>query len=124
MHVSIGKTVEFSETDGKLRASYHYDDPFKSFFRGLCTPKGCDVVAPPPANPPHHKGLQFGLCLSDANFWEEDLANEPQGRKLPIGKQQTGKLQLLPAGEGIGFSQEVVWQTAEVCSFHETRKIS
>ena len=124
MHVSIGKTVEFSETDGKLRASYHYDDPFKSFFRGLCTPKGCDVVAPPPANHPHHKGLQFGLCLSDANFWEEDLANEPQDRKLPIGKQQTGKLQLLPAGEGVGFSQEVVWQTAEVCSFHETRKIS
>jgi hypothetical protein len=124
MHVSIEKTVEFRDAGGKLCGSYHYDDPFKSFFRGLSTPKGYDVVAPPPADHPHHKGLQFGLCLADVNFWEEDLASEPQDRKLPIGRQQTGKLDLLSPGEGIGFLQEVLWGTDQVPTFHETRKIS
>jgi hypothetical protein len=123
MHVSIGKTVEFHDTDGKLCGSYHYDDPFKSFFRGLYTPGGGDVVEPPPADHPHHKGLQYGLCLSDVNFWEEDVAHEPPGR-LPIGRQVTGKLAALPAAEGVGFSQEVLWGTDSVRSFRETRKIS
>jgi hypothetical protein len=124
MYVSIGKTVEFHDTDGKLCGSYHYDDPFKSFFRGLYTAKGGDVVEPPPADHPHHKGLQFGLCLSDVNFWEEDVAHEPPGHCLPIGRQQTGKLEPLPAAEGVGFSQEVLWGTDKVRSFRETRKIS
>jgi hypothetical protein len=124
MNVSIGKTVEFRDTLGKLCAVYHCDDPFKSFFRGLFTPKGDDVVAPQPLDHPHHKGLQFGLCLADVNFWEEDVAQEPADRCLPIGRQQTGKLDPLPAGEGVGFSQQVLWRTDTALSFRETRKIS
>ena len=40
-------------------------------------PSGKDVVAPPPPDHPHHKGLQFGLCASDVNFREGDKAHEP-----------------------------------------------
>ena len=124
MYVSIDKTVEIRDADGQLSGSYHYDDPYKSYFRGLFTPNGKNVVACPPPDHPHHKGLQFGLCASDVNFWEEDEANEPPDRKLPIGKQQTKKLEILPPSDGIGFSQEVQWGTDEVCAFHETRSIS
>jgi Methane oxygenase PmoA len=124
MYVSIEKTAEFHDTDGRLCGSYHYEDPFKSFFRGLYTPKGHDVVAPPPAEHPHHKGLQFGLCASDVNFWEENVAKEPRDHQIPIGKQKTEKLVLLTPGEGIGFSQEIRWGTDTVETFHETRKIS
>jgi Methane oxygenase PmoA len=124
MHVSIGKTVEIHDADGQLCGSYHHEDPYKSFFRGLYTPSDKDVVACSLPDHPHHKGLQFGLCASDVNFWEEDEASEPQDRKLPIGKQQTKKLEILPPGDGIGFSQEVQWGTDEVCTFHETRRIS
>jgi hypothetical protein len=45
MGVSIDQTVEIRDTGGKLCGSYHYQDPFKSFFRGLYTPNGKDVVA-------------------------------------------------------------------------------
>jgi hypothetical protein len=124
MSVTVGKTVEFHDTQGKLFARYHYDDPFKSFFRGLCTPKGDDVVAPPPADHPHHKGLQFGLCLADVNFWEENVSQEPKDHRLAIGRQQTETLDALPSGEGMGFVQEVVWRTDAVVSFRETRTVS
>ena len=45
MKMSIGQVVEFRDTDGRLCGTYHYDDPYKSFFRGLFTPNGLDVVA-------------------------------------------------------------------------------
>jgi len=65
MSISINKTeqcVEFLNTaTGKLCGTYHYEDEFKSFFRGFYTPDGKDVVAFPPPEHPHHKGLQFGL---------------------------------------------------------------
>lgn len=67
MNVQIGKTVEFRDSDGKVCAIYHFDDPFKSYFGVLLTPGGKNVVAPRPADHPHHKGLQFGLCASDVN---------------------------------------------------------
>lgn len=127
MTLSTRKTpqsVEFRDTGGKLCGTYHYEDRFKSFFRGLYTPGGKDVVACPPPEHPHHKGLQFGLCTSDVNFWEEDEANEPADHKLSIGKQQTTKLELLSPADGIGFTQEVRWGTDEECTFNETRKIS
>jgi Methane oxygenase PmoA len=123
MNVSIANTIEIRDSGGQLCGSYHYDDPYKSFFRGLYTPGGKNVVASPPPDHPHHKGLQFGLCASDVNFWEEDETSEPQGRKLPIGKQQTKEVGILPPSEGVGFSQEVEWGR-EVCTFHETRRIS
>ena len=75
MSVSIkksGQSVEFIGTSGQLCGSYHYEDMFKSFFRGLYTPGGKDVLACPPPEHLHHKGLLFGLCTSAANFWEED----------------------------------------------------
>jgi hypothetical protein len=58
MKMNIGQVVEFRDTDGTLCGTYHYDDPYKSFFRGLFTPNGLDVVALPPLDHPHHKGLQ------------------------------------------------------------------
>jgi Methane oxygenase PmoA len=126
MSLSISKTPQSVEIrDGnKPCGTYHYDNMFKSFFRGLYTPAGKDVVACPPPEHLHHKGLQFGLCTSQANFWEEDEANEPQEQQLPIGKQQTTNLELLPAGDGIGFMQDVCWETDNVCLFNERRMIS
>jgi hypothetical protein len=122
MQVSIENNVEFRDTGGKLIASYHYDDPFKSFFRSLCTPKGRDVVAPLVADHPHHKGLQYGLCAEDVNFWEEDHKSDGGNRR--IGRQIPGRPQLLTANGEIGFSQQIVWRD-DVCeSFHETRSIS
>jgi hypothetical protein len=73
-------------------------------------------VAPPPPDHPHHKGLQFGLCASDVNFWEGDKAHEPSNRRLTIDRQQTTKLERLPPAEGNGFSQ--------VATFQEIQKIS
>jgi hypothetical protein len=126
MHANIDKTLDIRDADGKLCGTYHYQDPFKSFFRGLYTPGGNQVVAPPPAPPEHqhHKGLQFGLCLSDVNFWEESEDAEPCYCKLPIGTQRTDTIDLLPPRDGIGFSQQVVWEHGEVVSFRETRRIS
>jgi hypothetical protein len=85
MRVSIENNVEFRDTGGKLCGSYHYDDPFKSFFRNLYTPKGRDVVAPLTTDHRHHKGLQYGLCAADVNFWEEDKESDGGGRR--IGRQ-------------------------------------
>jgi hypothetical protein len=124
MYVNIEKTIEIRDSLGRLCGTYHYEDPFKSFFRGLYTPGGKDVVAYPPPDHPHHKGLQFGLCCSDVNFWEEDEAAEPPYRKLPIGRQLTTKLERLPPAVGNGFSQEVRWARDNVITFHETRRIS
>jgi hypothetical protein len=133
MYVWINETVAFGD-EGKPCATYHYDDPFKSYFRGLRTPEGRDVVAAPPDDHPHHKGLQFGLCTSAANFWEESENSEPPNlrlpignqrtTKLPIGNQRTTKLEVLPAGGGVGFSQEVFWGIGSKAIFHETRRIS
>ena len=58
------------------------------------------------------------------NFWEEALSSEPADRQLPIGRQHTGTLGALPPGEGVGFTQEVLWGTDTVLSFRETREIS
>jgi hypothetical protein len=116
-------TAEFLD-DEKLCGTYHYEDPFKSYFRGLYTPDGHDVVDPPPKDHPHHKGLQFGLCLSDVNFWEEDLANEPKDRQLPIGRQLTDRIDALPITQGIGFTQAIEWRTNSVVSFREIRIVT
>lgn len=124
MSASIVQTIEIRDNAGRLCGTYHYEDPFKSFFRGLYTPGGKDVVASPPPDHPHHKGLQFGLCASDVNFWEEDLKSEPKDRQIPIGKQLTTKFELLPPALGNGFSQEVLWGKDDVITFHETRIIS
>lgn len=118
------QSVAISNAAGKLCGTYHYVDMFKSFFRGLFTPSGKDVVACPPPEHLHHKGLQFGLTTSAANFWEEDEANEPAGNPpLTIGKQQTRKLDLLPGGV-IGFTQDVWWGTDTQTILNETRTIS
>src|SRR5262245_10182777 len=121
MDVSIDKTVELRDPSGKLCGSYHYDDPFKPFFRGLYTPKGHDVVAPPPRDHRHHKGLQYGLCAEDVNFWEEDKKSDGGDRR--IGRQVGEKPKLLTGGGETGFSQEIVWRDDVCVSFHETRKI-
>jgi hypothetical protein len=86
-----GGVVEFMD-EGRLCATYHYnDDRYKSFFRGLFTPKGHDVVASPPPDYPHHKGLQYALCTKDVNFWEE----KPAPPRLPslIGSQVNKSLE-------------------------------
>jgi hypothetical protein len=121
MDISIGETVEFHD-DGKSCGSYHYQDPFKSFFHILNTPGGKNVVAPVPNDHPHHKGLQFGLCASDVNFWEEREQDEPSYRKLPIGRQRSAKPERLSSG--IGFSQQVCWELGKDATFQETRQIS
>jgi len=120
LHVIIGNVVEFRDTSDRLCGSYHYHDLHKSFFRGLYTPKGADVVARPPADHPHHKGLQYGLCAKDVNFWEE--GNDPDHRR--IGRQVTEKLEPLAGSAEIGFVQEIVWRDDVCVSFHETRRIS
>lgn len=119
-----GQSVQISSTGGQLCGSYHYEDMFKSFFRGLYTPDGKDVLACPPPEHLHHKGLMFGLCTSAANFWEEDEFSEPNDNRLPIGKQRTIALDLLSPEDGIGFTQTVLWETNTESIFNETRKIS
>jgi len=123
MDVIIDETLEIRD-GAKLCGTYHYKDPFKSFFRGLYTPDGKQVVAFPPKDHPHHKGLQFGLCASDVNFWEEDKENEPPYRQLPIGRQRTTAIERLPPAKGDGFSQQVCWELGNVVTFEETREIS
>jgi hypothetical protein len=58
------------------------------------------------------------------NFWEEDEDAEPPYRKLPIGKQQTQKLERLSPADGNGFSQQVLWGIDAMDTFRETRNIS
>jgi len=115
--------VEFRHPNGQLCGVYHYTDPYKSFFRGLFTPSGKDVVAPPPPDHPHHKGLQFGLTTNKANFWEEPGAAVPN-HDLPFGQQQNTKLELLSSGEGIGFTQKLLWRVGRQSIFNEVRTIS
>jgi hypothetical protein len=110
--------LDIRDPGGRLCGRYHYDDPYKSFFRGLYTPKGVDVVSPQPQDHPHHKGLQYGLSAKDVNFWEEDAKTEPGHRR--IGRQVTEKLEQF----GNGFSQQVVWRDDVCVSFNETRRIS
>jgi Methane oxygenase PmoA len=119
--------LDVHDPGGGLCGRYHYDDPYKSFFRGLFTPKGCDVVSPPPEDHPHHKGLQYGLCAEDVNFWEEDAKSEPAHRR--IGKQVTEQIVAEQLDRvDLGFTQQIVWQDDRrdrVCvSFRETRRIS
>lgn len=124
MQLHMDTSARFLDADGRLCGIYHFDDPFKSFFGMLCTPGGKNVVSPPPRDHPHHKGLQFGLCTADANFWEEDEAHEPGGFKLPIGRQHTTGLTALPPHAGVGFVQEIAWQAGKGILFHETRTIT
>jgi len=116
--------VEFRDANGKLCGMYHYnDDTYKSFFRGLFTPLGRDVVAFPPPEHPHHKGLQYGLCTKDVNFWEE----KPDPPRLPalIGSQRNRSLDLFRRGDEVGFTQVLVWWDDVMKeSFEETRTIS
>jgi hypothetical protein len=109
--------LDVRDASGRLCGRYHYEDPFISFFRGLYTPKGFDIVSPPPPDHPHHKGLQFGLCAQDVDFWEESTQSAG-GRR--VGRQVTEKLD--PSASG--FSQQIVWRDDVCVSFHETRTIS
>ena len=120
----VDKTIDIRDSKGRLCGTYHYEDPFKSFFRGLYTPSGIDVVAFPPPEHPHHKGLQFGLTCKDVNFWEESLASEPPDCPLPIGIQQTTQFQVIPPLAGNGFMQEVLWRKGETVTFQEKRFVS
>ena len=113
--------VEFRD-DGRLCATYHFnDDLYKSFFRGLFTPKGRDVVAVPPPEHPHHKGLQYALCTKDVNFWEE----KPDPPRLPslIGRQLTKSLDLFRSSDEVGFKQDLSWWDEVMKeTFHETQQ--
>ena len=95
----VAGTVEFWDGGDSPFGVYHDEDPHKSFFRGLYTPSGRDVVAVPPADQPHHKGLQFGLCAEDVNFWEEDAKADPDKRRR-IGRQETEELTISSARNG------------------------
>jgi hypothetical protein len=118
MNAGSDGILEVHDPGGRLCGQYHYADPYKSFFCGLYTPKGCDVVSPPPKDHPHHKGLQYGLCAEDVNFWEEDANSEPNHRR--IGKQVTEQIDRVD----LGFSQRIVWRDNGRVSFRETRRIS
>jgi len=124
MSVNTVPTIEIRDSSGRLCGTYHYEDPFKSFFRGLYTPSGLNVVACPPPDHPHHKGLQFGLTCSDVNFWEESLSAEPADCRLAIGRQQTTSLQPLSPAQGNGFLQEIAWKKGEEIIFNEARLIT
>jgi hypothetical protein len=124
MSVNTVPTLEIRDNSGRLCGTYHYEDPFKSFFRGLYTPSGLNVVACPPPDHPHHKGLQFGLTCSDVNFWEESLSAEPSNCRLAIGRQRTTKLQPLTPTQGNGFLQEVAWEKDGATIFNEARLIT
>lgn len=121
MSANVDQTIDIRDSAGRLCGTYHYEDPFKSFFRGLYTPSGVNVVAFPPPEHPHHKGLQFGLTCKDVNFWEESLSAEPPDCQLPIGVQQTMKFSRLAPAEGNGFSQEIRWRQGQTVTFQEKR---
>ena len=119
----IEGVVEFTD-DGRPCGTYHYnDDPYKSFFRGLFTPNGHDVVQPPPPDHPHHRGLQYALCTKDVNFWEEKPGPPP----LPslIGRQVNKSLDQFRSGDEVGFKQVLSWWDDVMKeTFEETRTIS
>jgi hypothetical protein len=127
MNADPDESMDVRDPSGKMCGRYHFDSlpnspkPFyKSYFNGLCTPKGCNIVAPQPPDHPHHKGLQYGLCATDVNFWEEDKDHEPKDHPLRIGIQFTKVVKWFDTG----FSQETVGQDDVCVSFHETRNIS
>ena len=116
-------TVDFFD-EKKCCGTYHFEDPFKSFFNPLFTPSGKNLVAPAPKNHPHHKGLQFGLCATNGNFWEESKSAEGPEYQYPIGRQRTTALTLLDAAFGTGFQQDIVWETNTTVLFNERRDVS
>jgi len=119
----INDIVEFTNDDGHLCATYHYNDGPKSFFRGLFTPRGRDVVAFPPPDHPHHRGLQYALCTKDVNFWEEKPGPPP----LPalVGRQHNQSIERFQRGDEAGFSQVLIWcDDVKKDTFHETRTVS
>jgi hypothetical protein len=121
------QSMDVLDPSGKVCGRYHFDGlpkspkPFyKSYFNGLYTPKGCNIAAPQPPDHPHHKGLQYGLCAKDVNFWEEDKAREPKDRQLRIGTQFTKVVEWFDTG----FSQDIIWQEDDCVTFLETRNVS
>jgi hypothetical protein len=127
MKADTDESMDVRDPSGKVCGRYHFDGlpnsptPFyKSYFNGLYTPKGCNIVAPQPCDHPHHKGLQYGLCASDVNFWEEDKNHEPQTCQLRIGTQFTKVVKW----SDTGFSQDIIWQDGDGVTFLETRNVS
>jgi hypothetical protein len=123
-----GEFLELRDPSGNHCGTYFVDNPFKPYLAAVCTPNGQNVVAPRPVDHRHHHGLQFGLCADDVNFWEEDLASEPEDFRVPIGWQQSHKLERLTGIDGDGLRQELQWcheTYAGTCvSFQEERLIS
>lgn len=112
--------VRFTDARGTEVGRYRYDDPYKPHFASLRTPAGVEVVQPPPADHPHHRGLQYGLCLADVNFWEESRDAE-FNHSPAIGVQVHRGIEGLPDG----FRQTLVWRDKDDSrvSFTETRTI-
>lgn len=123
-----GEFLELRDASGNHCGTYFVDNPYKPYLAAVYTPSGQNVVAPRPTDHRHHHGLQFGLCADDVNFWEEDIADEPEDFRVPIGWQQSQKLERLTGGEGDGLCQELLWcheTYAGTCvSFQEERSIS
>ena len=127
MSTDTDESMDVRDSSGNVCGRYHCDGlpnspkPFyKSYFIGLYTPKGCNIAAPQPEDHPHHKGLQYGLCATDVNFWEEDGGSDHG--KLRVGIQFTKVVDWFANDSGL--SQEIVWRD-DVCeSFHETRNVS
>jgi hypothetical protein len=112
----INKTFEAVGTLHSSRAMRRATtcvSPLPSYANGL------DVVALPPLDHPHHKGLQYGLCAEDVNFWEEGA--DPDNRR--IGRQETQSIAPLASGEAIGFRQQIVWRDDLCVSFTEARTL-
>lgn len=123
-----GELLELRDPGGNHCGTYFVDNPYKPYLSAVCTPNGQNVVATRPSDHRHHHGLQFGLCAEDVNFWEEELASEPEDFRVPIGWQQSQKLERLTGIEGDGLHQELSWcheTHAGTCvSFQEERLIS
>ncbi len=75
MSAEVDQTIEMRDGTGKLCGTYHYHDPFKSFFRGLYTPNGVNVVACPPPEHPHHKGALRNLDAISTSIRIQHQAN-------------------------------------------------
>jgi hypothetical protein len=62
------------------------------------------------------------------NFWEEELASEPDDFRVPIGWQQSQKLERLTGIDGDGLHQELLWchetYAGTSVTFREERVIS
>lgn len=123
-----GEFLELRDAGGNHCGTYFVDNPFKPYLAAVCTPGGQNVLAPRPPDHRHHHGLQYGLCADDVNFWEEDLASEPDDFRIPIGWQQSDKLERLSDVEGDGLRQELSWchetYTGICVTFREERSIT